>query len=771
MLNFALKGTYKDETGYSWDYYRDDQLDPNPNPNTFYIIPKPQFVVDNAGNPAYHMLTYRTDGSDNGSGSCRFDVELSVPPKIEAAIASAIKANPIKFPNVSEPVFTSLALNRGSSVSFDFLCAGVTTSISTTASDFGSNVATFLIDLTKEQLDTLKGDFSNSGGSIDIKYYLSVPARLQGVSALLNFDSSIAYQYQVTQPSYNSWGDQTSPGSVEKMLKESAASKVTLTWGIANPPAELIQSVTDWANSTLANMVSAEVQKVIELQSTKSDKSFSINEVSNFNFSFVDNVVVDWLIEPTASLPTFTDMGLNIDNFVGIVNEQQQQMTVVTNLPFSSDSQDQIATVPAVLIEGLSKPAFVKSVTVTLQYPTLSEANATYTFTSNGSKTFVADYSPAAGPAWSLEYAVDYEDPNMATVNGKVENITSGSLDLKVEEAGILTVVFDASQAFTSEGTNPVELDVNFSYVNADEPLSKSIRQVVKILASDSLKKTTISSLQSMPVSTTYNYQVSYIFPGTVKFDAPLVQNQNGFLQILPAVNAVHTCNLIVFVSPADAATDPVFDATVNMWYETAPALPPGYSSNQPTKASPAVFNITPDVSPSGGLFKRALFTGLLSGDQPLMYSASINCASGQIDINSQQIQNSQPSIMVTPKQRYYTLEIDPSAIDWDKADFSSVQVLITQTVAQGTAPDNNGTGVNQQQIFTWNKGEMGNKFQTLSIQHGNTVSYDCKVNYIAGNSKVQTIAFNNLTDVVFNIPASAAVQQKQEPALQEQQK
>lgn len=754
MLNFALKGTYQDPTGYSWDYYRDDQLDPNPDPNAFYIIPRPQFVTDAAGNPSFGILCYQTDGSDNGSGYCRFDVELSVPDNIRTAIAAAIKNNPTKFPNVTNPSFISLALNRPSSAAFNLVVNGDTYTFTAAASNFGSNVASFLVAMTKDQLNTFTATFSKAGGALDITYYLSVPARLQGVSAQLSFDSSIAYQYQVTQPTYDSWGDQTSPGSVQKLLNESASSKVTVTWGMSNPPADLKADVANWANETLANLVTAEVQKTIALQGLQSNNSFNINEVSSFTANYAENMVIDWLIQPTATLPAFPDMKLNIDNFMTTVNEQQQQMTVTTNLPFYSDSKGQ-SNVPVLQSGGLSNPAYIASVNITVSYPGLPQADASYTFNANGSKTFTTPYNSGAGDSWSMKYTANYQDPNMAAVSGTINNITTGIFELKVEEAGILNVVFDASNVFVAQGQTvlPTEIDIAFSYINGQEPLANAIQQKATIKASQTDKTATIASLQPMPISTSYNYQLTYLFPGGVSFTAPLVQNQNGFRQNLLAANIIHSTGLIVYVPASQATTDPVFDATVNMWYQQPPTVPPGFPSNQPTKDAPAVFTITPNPDGSGNLFGRNTFEGLLSGDQPLMYSASIDSASGQIDINAQPVQNTQASIMVSPTQRYFTVEINSDSIDWTKAGYIAVEVLLTATIAPGSTQGQPVT--KPQAACTWNKGETGSKYLTYPIMDGNVVTYSCTLNYLYGNSNTHTETQGNLSDVIFNIPAT----------------
>lgn len=738
MLNITMKGSYQDPTGFTWDYYGDDA-----NASTFYIVPRPQFVFDDRHHPSFQITRYKTGDANDGAGYCRFDIELSVPSDVEAAIRDQI---PQKFPGAKAPYFfVSMNYNPGGRAYFDFASSAGTVTYSAPVSSFGSNVASFLIEMTKEQLDTYMSAFATEGSPFEVEYHVSVPARLPAVNATLSFDSAIAFQYQVTQPSYDSWGDETSPGSVQEMLKESASSKVTIEWGTSNPSAALRQAVADWANDTLADLVSAEVQKTIALHGLSSDRSFSINEVSSFTNTYAENMVIDWIIAPKAALPSFPALGLNVADFTATVDERQQQMTVSAFLPFSADGSG------PPLPDG-SPQALVDHVTVTVSYPGLDQQDATYTFTQNESHTFTAPYDEKAGPNWSLTYTVTYVDKNMPAVKSAAPiAMTSGSYTLQVAEAGILTVVFDAQQAFASEGTKPTEIDVAFSYINSDGS-ARLIQQVVKIMAADNPQQGSVTSYYPVPINSQYNYQVTYVFPGGVQYQAPLVQGQTGFRQILPAANAVHSCNLIVYVSAAVSAGNPLLDGpTVQMYYAQQPTTPPGVGS-QPTADSPAVFTITPATDSSQNTIGRATFVGLRSGDQPLVYSASLDMANGQIDIDNSLVENDQASVLVTPTQRYYTLQISPAAIDWKTASFQSVQVLVSAQIAQGSAPTAPGSQP-PERAYTWNEGESGSKYITYSIQDGNAVSYDWQVNYITPGQAVQSASGSKASDVILDIP------------------
>lgn len=746
MLNFNLKGTYKDNTGYTWDFYRDDQLGPDPDPNVFYIVPKPQFVMDATGKPIIQIQTYQTDGKNNGSGFCKFQVELGVPANVSAGISSFILSDKTKFSGVTKPIFQSLSLNPGSKATAEFQVETEKYSSTVEASDFGGDTANFLLSLNKVQLDSLKAILSKKGGSIDLTYHLSVPARLQSVSALLTFDSAIAYKYQVTQPTYNGWGDETSPGSAKGFLTSSASSHFKPVWGISNPPSSLVNEVTSWANSTIADLVSAEVQDVIATKGLKSSESFSINEVSSFSANFEANTVVKWIIEPNAILPSLADLGLNISDFEGPINEQTQQMVVTTNLPFTGKKNKTTIKLPK---DKKGATVSVKSVTVTVKYPGLPQAKSKVIFSCNGSHTFSTPYVPDHGSTWSLGYTVDYDSTEVPPISGSIDNITSAQQYLKLQEVGFLVVQFDAGQAFANEFIKPDEIDVRFAYNNPSGNTADEVTQLLKFLKTDKSHIQLVSSLSPLPISNTYNYQVTYTYNG-VSYKAPLVQNKNGFSQIIPAVNTVHLTNIIAYLSPSKAATNPLLQATLQIWFEDTKNLPTGVT-NQPSEASPATYTLNPGTLSNGGIFVKATFTGVKIANTPIVYTATIDfAASEQVMIPATKLAfDTSSSIMLNAVNRYFTLEVDANSLAWSGAKFNQVQVLITFYKTMG------GTRTKDiQESLTWNKGETGTRYLTIPYAHGTeTVSYDVEIDYPPLSTPYKK---TGLTDIIFDVPSTA---------------
>ncbi len=449
MLNIALKSTYEDKTGFMWEYYQDDT-----DANTYYVLPRPQFVLDEKGRPSFQIVTFTTDNpATNGSGYCRFDVELTVPPDVQQAVAQQIQQ---RAPSAN-PIFKALDEQPGGKASV--LLSNMTKTITAVApvSGFGSDVSSFVLHLTKDQLATLQAVFTTSGGAAELEYRLHVPARLPAVKAKMSFDSTVAYSYQVTQPTYDDWGEETSAGSVQKLLNESASSKVELTWGVSNPPQELEQAVADWANGMLADHVQAEVQETIRLQGLTSNDSFNINEVNSFTSEYDANEAIDWILVPSYTLPSFPEMGQDIAAFTASVNEQQQIMQVTTQLLFAEDGEGESHGVEP-----------VESLTVTVSYPGLPEAEATHIFTKNGSQVFTAAFDAQHGPVWDLSYTATYAG-STAPVHGKITGIEQGAYTLTLPDVGILSVTFDASNVF-GDTSHPVpdEIHVNLTYPNFD---------------------------------------------------------------------------------------------------------------------------------------------------------------------------------------------------------------------------------------------------------------------------------------------------------------
>jgi hypothetical protein len=724
MLNIDRKGTYQDNTGFTWVYYGDtDQK------NVFYIVPKPDFVYDNQNNPILKLVTVNSDDpKTKGSGFCHFEADLTIPANIKTAIIQDI---PKRFSDAG----TNILINA---MDYDPGAYALLTlddkEFTAPASEFGANSASFTIDLTADMMKTMNGLLTTSGGSLPIKYVMSVPASMPAVEATLSFNSAIAYNYQVTHAQHHTWSKDT-PRSVQKILKSSNSSKVDITWKIENPPQQLVQAVADWANETLQALVTAEVNKALELTKKEDYDSFKISEVSSFSNVYSENQVISWFIYPQTSLPSLKDMGKNIADFTSTVDNRQETITIYAHLPFNKDSADN----PNVPKEDM-KPLLVEKVIVTVSYPGLSQKDATFTFTENGSHLFTAPYDAAHGDSFDVTYSATMKD-SPGTITGKGENIQQGAYSLNLEAVGILSVTFNARNAFLSgEGEdNPLkEVDIHFQYANVTG-LGTPVAQIAKIRKAMDPKRVTITSYTGYPINAPYNYTLSYVFDNGLRYTAQTQRNKNGFHQLIPKVNAVNETNLIL----AEQSTNPpVLDVAAKVWYDVDMKIPG--VKNQPTKSSPATYKMTPKTG-DGWQYAQDKFLGFVSGNAPLVYSASIDSLGGQVTIQSQKVANTTSSIMITPTQRYFTVEIMMDAIDWSSVPYSTVEVLITYTV--------DGEKQSQQSAI-WHKGESQPDYITVAYNKGQKVTYDWTANYITPGQATQSQSGKKVTNTILNVPA-----------------
>lgn len=728
MLNINRKGTYQDTSGFTWVFYGDTDSDKK---NVFYIVPKPDFVYDSQNNPILKLVSVNSDDPQaQGSGYCYFETDLTIPAAIKTAIINEI---PKWFADAgSNILITALDYYPGA---YALLTLG-DQEFQAPASEFGANTASFTIDLTADMMKTLQGLLTTSGGSLGVKYVMSVPASMPAVEATLSFNSAIAYNYQVTHAQHHTWSKDT-PRSVQKILKASNSSKVDISWKIKSPPQQLVEDVANWANETLQALVTAEVNKALELTKKENYDSFKISEVSSFSNTYSENQVISWWLYPANALPSLKDLGKNIADFSSTVEKRQETITIYAHLPFNKDSA-QNPNVP----KQEMKPLLLDKVIVTVSYPGLSQKDATYTFTANGSHLFTAPFNAAHGDSFNLSYSATMKNTS-GTITGNVENIQQGSYSLNLDAVGILSVTFNARNAFLSgEGEdNPLkEVDIHFQYADTTG-LGKPVAQIAKIRQAMPFKRVTITSYTGHPINAPYNYTLSYVFENGLRYTAATVRNQNGFHQLVPKVNAVNETNLILAEQSTEA---PVLDVAAKVWYDVDMNIPG--VKNQPTKSSPAAYKLVPKTG-AGWQYAQDKFLGFVTGNAPLVYSASIDSLGGQTVIQAQKVANTLSSIMITPTQRYFTVEIMMNAIDWTSVQFSTVEVLFTFTVAGEQQP---------QQSALWHKGESQPDYITVACSKGDTVTYDWTVNYITPGETTQSQSGQNAKDTIFNVPAKS---------------
>lgn len=748
MLNFMQQLTYQAPDGFTWTCFGDDQ-----DLNIFYIVPQPQLVQTPAGQVELSIQKLATgDPKTNGMGSVTLAVELSVPQEIITAFSTLVQH---RFPGATSPIYQALDTNPDVVALLTASLTGTTTTFSATASHYGGNVATFVLQLSAHQLASLVSALSATGSSgLSVMYNMTVPASLQSVDAVLGFNSQIAYQYQVTQPTFNSWGDETSPGSVTELMQQSASSTTDITWGIADPPANLQQAVMDWANNTLADLVSAEVAQAIALEGESSGTSFNISSVASFTNTYIQNQVVNWYIHPQAILP---GLGAALQSYVKVVNEQQQQMTVSVQLPFATDVE-QNAGRSGPVAYGTTNAIQVKTLVATLTYPGLPETQGTLTFSASGSQTVTTPFDTTAGPAWKVDYTVTYADGQSFTSSF---NVTGAVQTIAMPDAGILTVTFDAQAAYNASPA-PSNVGVNLTFGSGESAVTN-----LSIPKAPATGQLTVTTLQQPPLGA-YNYTPVFTFGTAEPLAGSTVAGATGSYQALQPITGTNLLQVILYVPP-DSSVNPVFNSDVKLWYMgTLPGDVPGLPKTTPTQQNPQTWN--PTLGASGFTSPPLDFATYIVGNVPLSYSASITTAgAGDIEIGPQLVSNEQASILISPTQRYFTLQLTPAAIDWATAGYSQVQVIVTPTSVRGAKAN----GLNVPQTFTWTgPNELDSRYLTIPYELKNpnhpapTVTYSYQITYITVGSPPVAAATQTATSPVLDIPVKQVTELVHSPRL-----
>ncbi len=699
MLNYEKKGSYTDSVGFLWEYFQDDT-----DLSIFYVVPRPDWVINDKGKPEVKLVQYKTDQpATNGSGYITFNTQLTVPDNVRAGVEGKIA---VEFPAAPKPYqLNPLDYNAGCTADFSLDVKGTTTSYTATASEFGANIASFRADLDADGMKTIKGLLSSAGGGLDITYNLNVQARLNAVTATLSFNSAIAFQYQVQHAQHHAYAADT-PRIVTKLLNESASSKVHLKWGIENPSQELVTSVTDWANSTIAAQVSAEVKTALSMLKEESYDSFKINEVSSFTSVYDTDQVINWKLFPKASLPSVSD----ISDFVTEVETRQQVMTISTNLPFEGDKV-QGANVPKID----AKPVELKQVTVKVDYPGLSEADSTYVFTKNGSATFVAPYNAAHGDTYNVTWTAEYVDSGaQPAVTGQELDVAKSNYAIELPTVGILNVSFEARNAFAPlnaaggsvKPPTVTSIDIDFHFAN-DHGGGKAIHQKKTIQAPGKNKNASTQVVfasylaHNVVTGTDYSYVVTYHFDEGPDF-VGLATSSNSYNETIPTPPAPHPTNVLIIAALADTTqgggTEPtVLEADVSVWFDEDLKIPG--AGPQPDKSNPTNFKLVPQKD-GGTIVARDTFYGFINGYVPLVYTASISTLMGeQVTIQPTLIENHQTTILINPGTRYTTLTVDMDAVDWTANKYDKIVLSVNATV-----PDANGgsTTIGNTQTFNY---------------------------------------------------------------------
>jgi hypothetical protein len=470
--------------------------------NTWYIVPTPAWATTSDGQARFALVQY--DGKNGSiSGYCNFSVVLQVPPAQVKALKDAI-------PGAVLGQFDW----ETAAAQFTYTVSGASTTIHATPTRFGNQEVCFAVTLPDQpSVLAFQNAFSPSGsagGTFSVSYDLAAHTRLPAVTVVTTFNSATAYRYQVEQRTAieqryhtDTWGNTTSEPVVvylgefvTELLTQTQAGTVVVTPGASLTP-ELLSMVQDWAQKQLAADTAQAISTTLAMMRNRTT-NFTLNEVSSFTNTLTSTNVVPWYFTTEASL-----LPLDQITWASRFSRVSQQRLLVT---FNQTTN-----------LGALK---VKSVTITLKYPSLAQ-DVSHTFL--GSPVMLAP-STAADSVWAIDvdgdvstgvfnpsfqykYEVVYatppdgvQPPNLVTdwIKSSAETI-----NLTAANLGLMPVTFDAGNLNWTTGKIK-NVQVTWAWLPSDTA-RKQFEAFQLDATTSSLSRTLRSAAPSSDIRFTYN--------------------------------------------------------------------------------------------------------------------------------------------------------------------------------------------------------------------------------------------------------------------------
>jgi hypothetical protein len=646
MLEIARKGTWSDPTdGYIWNYYGDDA-----NATIFYIVPRPQFSVDNNRKPMFRLVEYQTNDGANGSGYCHMQVQLTVPARVQTAIIADIR---VKF-GVDAQINT-LNYNSGTSAQFEYLMPEQTEPalVQMTPTLVGGNIASFLCELGRDGVQVFKDAFSGVTGSLPVSYSLSIDARLPSVTAVVEFDSQAAFNYEKTvNVDRNIWGDVTRREvTVRSFLQSSQAGTITVDPGSPPPSPEALEEARQWAGNTLNNLVNNAVNTVLATINPGDANNFSMSMVQSFKETYAESQVVPWLFAPTDTLPSMPQLGFNFNDFYSTVDVRRFSLNVTMNLDFAE-------TAP------VDNPTAIRSVDVTVQYPGLAQNTFTFDF-GNQAHLFDADWDEAAGGKYRISYRVNYWKAGQPPLEMPAQTEEASIFTISPEAAGIVQVVFDVSNIPWAGSRAYAFVQVEFFF----QDLSGSNNPITQTLQLDMLNQTgEIDSIYAVPRFNPYIYTLIYKMNDGTEFR--LQPQTSNAAKIYVNDPLQHSTLFTVLVkTPANNVDFALMDISYKGGLEGQPV---SLSFQIPDPSKPNVTRLPFDVNAVNVSQVLFHYSGMLflEDGTPIQIPDSVT---------------GNTNIVISPDQLWFGVSIFADLIDWsNNLGMVTVDVTYLQSTAAG---------------------------------------------------------------------------------------
>lgn len=311
--------------------YGDDKSD-----FTFYLVPQtPRFRTEN-GKPVFKFIKYRElrkEGNDLFGGVCAFDTEFIVAPDKLPAVVEELQqqVNNIYQPRGKQPpkVIVGPLTYTGGTANLNIGEGGTLVEKVRGAgkpSLYGSNVATFWVELTKAGSTVFEQALQGQGGFVSVVYDLQIWAKLPPVTARGWWHASSFYSFvQEINTEDNFWSEDSYEESVRELMVKNEVMGTEFNF-VGNPAmsaedqrkmeADIRAAVTRQLEDAVERNMLKEIEKADpDTKSLREDqdiedikKTVTQTQISDVNISFKESQVIEWNIVPQGLLPNITTM-------------------------------------------------------------------------------------------------------------------------------------------------------------------------------------------------------------------------------------------------------------------------------------------------------------------------------------------------------------------------------------------------------------------------------------------------------------------------------
>lgn len=422
--------------------------------------------------------------------------------------------------------------------------------------------------------------------------------------------------------------------TIRQQLTKSQAGSITITPG-PGVPQDVVDRVTAWANQQLEN----EVLRVVNI----SRSSFTPGDADQFNMSLVqsfietytESMVIPWFLNPTAAVPSLTSLGFSLQDprFYEVVSVRQFSVTAQANIDFT----------------------VVQTAHLTLQYPTLPQANNTVTFTGSGqSFVFAAPYDDGAKKQYTLQYEVIFVDPKQPAFQSSPFTSDDPIIVLNPGEIGIQHVTFDATNVQWSDVDHIV---IDFHFLNTAQAANPINQQFT--LTKGNVTES-ISGFYNTPIANPYIYTATYTLTDKTTYTAPSVTNNAKYVYINSPIQTQLVNVIGVGLSAAPDNEQAIQEIACNVVYQD----PDGKQVTEPVTLTPSSMRATVPLKV------------INQTSPPFTYSATVIYQNGNV-VNVPDTTTTNFTVLLGNVNQWFSVQISFALLNWTQDNLEQVNLTL----------------------------------------------------------------------------------------------